>query len=648
MALLLPPDLSIDEGVPKSQRYDDVYHSRQGGLTQARHVFLAGNGLPQRWQGRARFVIFETGFGLGLNFLATVQAFLDDPKAPACLHFVSVEAHPLSAAALRALHHTLAEAEPGLMPLITALQEAWPLAVPGVHRRFFLEGRVVLTLFFGEAQAGVDRFSFQADAFYLDGFSPSKNPQMWSESLMRELARKAAPDATLATWCVSGAVRRALKNSGAQLEKTSGFGAKREMLRGVFPKASLPCALDPQGVAPATPRTVLVVGAGLAGAGIAERLAFRGWQVQVLEARAQPAQGASGNHAGVLRPLPSLDDNRISRLTRSGSVHALAQLRDLEKQPLGLRWWPCGVLHLGRDDKQAQKMAKVVQAHGLPDHYIRFVSALEASEIAGLPVSEGGWWFEESGAVVRPRTLCEALLARYPLTLKCAAPVDRLEHIASENPCAQRVWVAKDAEGRILGEAHHLVLACGTGLKRLSQTAFLPIVPARGQVSIHTQPALENPAPHAMERLKTAVCRQAYVTPMVDGAMAFGATFSVEPDEPPAYALRVADHAENREKLQSIFPQTPLPSPEMRNGRVGFRPATPDRLPMMGPLVDETGAQLPGAWVLSGFGARGLVFGPLLAETLASWMHGDPLPLETDLIDAMHPRRFCTKIKTDF
>lgn len=648
MPLLLPPDLCVNpQGPPRSGRYDDIYHPHDGALTQAQSVFLTGNGLPTRWQGRSSFVIFETGFGLGLNFLATALAFQNDAHAPQRLHFISVEAHPVSPELLYAQQQALTAAVPELAPLVTALYESRLLAVPGVHRRHFLDGRLSLTVFFGEAQQ-LHRLSFQADAFYLDGFSPAKNPQMWSEPVLTALANKAAPGTTLATWCVSGAVRRTLTQAGFRLEKAQGFGRKRERLQGVFEgrPSCAPFSSSPPSEA-RTPPCALVIGAGLAGTSLAQRLAVRGWRVCVLEARARPAEGASGNHAGVLRPLPSLDDNFTSRLTRSASLYARAHLQTLSAQSLGLVWNACGVLHLGRDARHAQKMAHTVLTHGLPENYIRFVSADEASTIAGVAVAEGGWWFPE-GAVVGPRTLCEAQLASHPdrITVRCEAAVAQVVHepvCAGENPR----WVAKDAQGRVLGWGDHVVLACGTGLKALAQTAFLPLVPARGQVSVCAQNTLTPEENRTFGRLQTAVCRQAYVTPFIDGAMAFGATFSVEPDQPKAYALRPEDHEDNRQKWEGIFPGLHAPRPARLDGRVGFRPATPDRLPIVGPLaVEEAGvceaahSRTAPAWVLSGFGARGLVFAPLLAETLASWMNAEPLPMENDLLHALRPGRF--------
>lgn len=216
------------DGTPVSELYGDVYHSAAGGHAQARHVFLAGNGLPARWRGRARFAILETGFGLGLNFMATWLAWKGDPERCRELEFVSVEKHPLRAADLAGAH----AGWPEFAPLAAELDARWPPLTPGEHRIGLEGGRVVLRLVFGDAVEALPRLDAAADAFYLDGFSPAKNPELWSPALCLSLARLAKPGATLATWSVAGCVRQALAAAGFAVDKRPGFAGKRQMLVG--------------------------------------------------------------------------------------------------------------------------------------------------------------------------------------------------------------------------------------------------------------------------------------------------------------------------------------------------------------------------------------------------------------------------------
>ena len=195
------------DGTPWSSRFGDVYHSQDGGLGQSRHVFLGGNHLPARWQGRERFVIVETGFGLGLNFLTTWAAWREDPARCDRLHFISIEKHPFNADDLARAHARW----PELNGLATRLREHWPALTPGMHRLWLEDGRVALTLVFGDASRALEQLSARADAFYLDGFSPARNPALWSARLCHQLAAIANPGATLATWSVAGEVRRQLR-----------------------------------------------------------------------------------------------------------------------------------------------------------------------------------------------------------------------------------------------------------------------------------------------------------------------------------------------------------------------------------------------------------------------------------------------------
>ena len=216
------------DGTPCSEIYGDVYHSVHGAQAQSRHVFLEGNKLPGRWQGHTRFEILETGFGLGLNFLSTWLAWRNDPQACQSLHFVSLEKHPFSASDLRLVH----AAWPEFSGISCELHRQWPELTPGEHRLEFEGGRIVLRLVFGDAVATLPCLAATVDAFYLDGFSPASNPELWSPILLRSLARLANPGATLATWCVAGNVRRSLMEAGFDVQKRPGFAGKRQMLVG--------------------------------------------------------------------------------------------------------------------------------------------------------------------------------------------------------------------------------------------------------------------------------------------------------------------------------------------------------------------------------------------------------------------------------
>src|SRR5487761_2146218 len=359
-----PAELAFDsEGTPYSSVYGDVYHSAQSGPGQAQHVFVAGNNLPHRWAQARVFTILETGFGLGLNFLATWRQWRDDPARPQRLHYVSIEKHPFERGALAALHSRYGE----FAPLAQQLQDAWPPPVAGMHRLHFEDERLTLTLAFGDALELMPRLRLRADAIYLDGFAPRLNPDMWSLQQMRRQARLARPGATVATYSSAALVRQGLEAAGFAVEKCPGFGRKREMLRGsLVPRRAQAAPVE------RSSRQAIVIGAGIAGAAISERLARRGWRIDLIESRALPATSAPAKYAGVFHPHLSRDDCILSRAVRSGYLYALGRWPALERSGLALSWARCGVLQLSVDSERQERMIRANAALGFPADFAQF------------------------------------------------------------------------------------------------------------------------------------------------------------------------------------------------------------------------------------------------------------------------------------
>lgn len=597
------------DGTPVSPAYGDVYHSPQGGEAQARHVFLAGNGLPERWQGRARFTVLETGFGLGLNFLATWRAWREDSRRCARLHYVSLEKHPFDARSLAALHAPHAQ----LAVLSAELRDAWPMLVPGLHRLAFDNGMVVLTLAFGDAVELLPKLRLAADAIFLDGFAPAKNPDLWSRPLLKRLARLAATGATAATWSVAAEVRAGLAGAGFAAEKRPGFGAKREMLAAVaLPRRDATPVPPPQG-------RVLVIGAGIAGASACERFATRGCEVTLVERRDAPATEASGNHAGAFHPLVTRDDSVYARLTRAAFLHWHNRRRELDAMP-GV-WSRCGVLQLARNDKEEAAQREAIRALAYPPAYACWVEPGEAAAHAGMAVSAGGLWFPESGWM-RPPRLARALLdaCGAKLTTRFGVEVASLARAGGE-------WRALDAAGNEIARAPVVVLANATDALRLAPDPHVRLRRVRGQVT-------HLPGERFAD-LRCVALRGGMVLPPVDGISVAGASFEIDDDDA---AVRVEGHAGNLERVARILTDaTAGLDPAALEGRVGWRAVVPDRLPMLGSIDDARGAGLYAAYA---YGSRGLLWAGLGAELIASQATGDPLPIDVKLADAVLPARF--------
>lgn len=638
---IVPATLAFDaSGNPFSAQFSDIYHSADSAAGQARHVFLRGNDLPARWAGARVFAIVETGFGIGLNFLATWQAWRDDPRRCARLHFVSIERWPFAQADLTTLHALY----PEFAALSSQLLAAWPPLVPGMHRLHFDDEKVTLTLVFDEAIEAARGLSVAADAFYLDGFAPDRNPAMWSAPLLKTLARLAVPGATVATYSAAGAVRDALVAAGFVVEKRSGFGRKRDMLAGRY----APRWPVRRRVPPSWPeRHAIVVGAGVSGAALASRLAVRGWRIDLVESGSAPSGAASGLRAGVFQPHVSRDDNLLSRFTRAGFLYALRAWAGALDAAATPPWQPCGVLQLADGVENETRVADTAVALAHPVDYALHVTRAEAAALAGRATAIGGWWFPMAGFVC-PAAIVAVQLAHAARQAGPAPTVHLDRHVARLQRDGDR-WSARDAAGAAIAAAPVVVLANACDAARLVDLGGDPLRRIRGQQTYLSAPPFAAP--------RVVVGGDGYVLPAVDGVAVTGATYDLDSADPGPSA---ASHAVNLARAEHMLPgSTASVDAATLEGGVGFRCVATDRLPMVGAIVDIgraradqmalAGAHLAdlprirGLYGAFAFASRGLSWSALAAEALASELDAEPAPLSHALLDAIDPGRFVVK-----
>ncbi|MCM5569321.1 FAD-dependent 5-carboxymethylaminomethyl-2-thiouridine(34) oxidoreductase MnmC [Burkholderiaceae bacterium FT117] len=642
------PGLAFDEsGSPFDPVYRDVFRSRAGAWTEAEGVFVDGCRLRERWRGAERFCVLELGFGLGVNFLATLAAWRADPARSRSLHFVSVEAHPLSREDLARGLAALSQAAPAADPV--ALLAGWPLALPGLHRLRFAGGAVTLTLAFGDAARIVPRLQVAADAFYLDGFAPSRNPAMWRPELMRALARLARPGARLATWSAAAPVREALAAAGFAVERVPGVGTKRHRIEATWAPRwrSWP---PPEEPAPLARRHVAVIGAGLAGAATAAGFARRGFSVELLDAR--PSPGGEGS----LQPLVadhlhlSPDDNPTARLTRAALLLRDARCVDGERGAGGshagrddaARMRPIGRLVVDADARDAQRNAAMLARLGFPAGFARQVDRDQAADLAGVALPRGGLWLPGCSAL-SPAEAISAWLAGAgeAVRFRGGARVAALERDPADGE-----WLAKDASGRAIARAPLVVLANAGDAARLGALASLPLRRIRGQTTCLLDPRLAG--------LRAVLGGDAYAAPTgtPDGRVLVGASF----DEGDSLLPDPRDDLGNLRRLGRMLelePESMLAG--ATSAAVGFRYVLADRLPAIGALPDEAGARAmahellrndrlpipaaPGLYGAFGYGSRGLLWAALAAELLPALACGEPAPIERELIAAVAPSR---------
>ena len=640
-----------DQGRPRSRVFDDVYFSDQSGLDETRYVFLEQNRLAERFAAlpaHGRLVIGETGFGTGLNFLCAWQLFEQHAVAGARLHFVSVEKYPLSPADLqRAL-----ALWPQLKPLADQLLTQYVAIHQGFQRIILGNGRVTLTLLIGDALEQLPQLDAQIDAWFLDGFAPVKNPDMWTAELFVELARLAAPGSTISTFTSTGWVRRLLNAAGFKMKRTPGIGHKWEILRGEFlgwPQDVAPPLPDKPWFARPAPltgeRRALVIGAGLAGCATAASLAARGWQVSLLERHEAVAQEASGNPQGVLYLKLSAHGTALSQLIVSGFGYTRRLLETLQR---GTDWDDCGVLQLAFNAKEAERQAQLAAA--FPEDLVHWLDQPQAEIQAGIALAHGGLFYPEGGWV-HPPALCQAQAAQ--------ANIELLKHHdALELRKVEGQWQALDGE-RVLASAPVVILAGAAEIKRFAQSAELPLKRIRGQITRLPQTA-------ESQALRTVVCAEGYVAPTRLGEHTLGASFDFNSDD---LTPTTAEHLGNLAMLEEISGDlvarlhiNDLPR-ETLEGRAAFRCTSPDYLPIVGPLADreaftqayaalsKDARQVPdiacpwldGLYINSGHGSRGLITAPLSGELLAAWLDNEPLPLPRSVAEACHPNRFALR-----
>ncbi|ALP52201.1 hypothetical protein Tel_03025 [Candidatus Tenderia electrophaga] len=609
---LVPAQIDWDRATPRCRHHQDIYFSQDGALDETRHVFLQGNQLPQRWQGHSRFCIAETGFGTGLNFLCSVSEWLRSAAADARLDYLAVEKHPLTRTDLRrAIGYWPSLAKPG-----AELLEQYPPLVHGLHQRRLMNGRVTLTLLFGDAaEMFADLEGRYVEAWYLDGFAPSKNPDMWTPTLFQHIARLSRPGASFATFSAAGAVRRGLQEAGFEVSTRPGFGRKRDMLSGRLVDAPEMHGRQPWFQYPEatiTSKHAVVIGAGLAGCSVAHSLAQCGWRITIIERHAQVAQEASGNLAGVVMPRLTADMSAAGRFYLSAFLHTAHWLNQIKKRNPALPWFQSGVLQLC-DDTQQRRM----QALGLPPEVLEICDAEDASDRCGVQVPCGGLFYP-GGGWLDPPALCHWLLEDEDRNITTLLHQSALD-LKRENG----EWRIGDAHGEV-ARAETVIIANGHDAERLLGTDIFKLQKVRGQL-VYLEPGSNSAA------LKTPLCYDGYIIPAYNGLHCVGASYDPDDD---STELR----PESEQKvLTALSEKLGLGALTSRSGRVAFRTSTQDHLPVIGPVPDvefyrreytdlrhgkpvhkyKKAEYMPGLFISSGHGSRGLASCPFAAQLIA-------------------------------
>ena len=591
-----------DDGALRSLDFEDIYFQPEQGIEESSFVFLEQNRLPERFSSLSEenFSIAELGFGTGLNFLLTTKLWRKTASPSARLTYVGIEKHPVPLIELKRVFAFWPELQKYAEPLL----EQYPPMIEGFHHLHFLNDRIHLMLLFGDVTETLPELQGKFDAWYLDGFAPAKNPEMWAENLFPLLASRTKPKGTLSTFSSAGNVRRRLQSAGFSVEKVKGFGSKREMTVAHFPGSE---KLRRTGK-----NKAIVLGAGIAGASAAFALARKGYDVTVMERQPEMYWGFPYSPFGIVYPRLTMAPSPMGLFNQHGFCYTRQLITALKISS----WNPCGVVHLDVSEEAAKRHKRLADKSAWLEDGLRY----EMTE-AGMGLHQ------PMAGHLSPIEFREALLDHPNIRVLYETTVSSLEGL----------------------DYDAVVVALGYGTKGFSETAWLPLQSLRGQLSGVKENSVS-------KEIKKVICHKGHITPSAGGFHYIGATFQRE--EPAVPKTRESDHEENLLKLNTHLPSLKFSREDIVNGLVGYRTATPDKMPIIGacpdylPYIESFAGLRDGkkekaerkfmdrVYLCTGFGSHGFTGAPLAGEVVASQISGDPLPVPISLMDYLEPERF--------
>lgn len=603
-------DIELHDGQLRlvNKTYEDIYFSPKNGMEETNLVYLKGNDLEARMRKAERFVVAETGFGTGLNLLMLLKLWQSLGDEAPHLHYITTENAPLEPDVISKALSIFPELIDLLPELIAILPPRWA----GRHHRYIFGGKVSVDFLYGDALEMLTASSFKADAWFLDGFAPDRNPAMWQPALFKAIERCSTGDATLASFTAAKDVQMGLTEAGFDVTVQSGqpfkdsrITAKRNPKSQKYLNKNINNA----------DQRIVIIGTGVAGASVAAGLIRQGITPLVLGRGDGPHDGASGNMVAVQVPFLAAKDITSSRLSLTAFSYArwLARHLDVSIDDTAMVY--------GWNEREEIRQKKI-DAMGHPDCLFVHASVDDAQNHTGLDAGLSGFVFPEGGSI-NPRAMCQAMLegaeTRYGITVEGFEQIDGRWHLHT------------DQEDII---ADKVVLATGAGLKNLTRTWLDPLLNLQvtaGRVS-HLPSSV-------FPDLQSALSFGGYLARSHDGAVALGASFDrdIDDDIDPYQetVMTSDDHANNLGLLPEAL-RGEVPALSAWEGRVSYRLAAEDRQPIAGEVQD-------GLFILAALGSRGMVTGPLLGEYITSLLTGVPSPLDRDMAALVNPFRFSAK-----
>lgn len=640
------------DGQPYSEMFDDIYYSSNesesnSGEKEFEHVFFKHNGLPARWFERDKFVIAELGFGSGLNCMLTIRQWLNYlaiSKTEKCLHYIAIEKYPLSPQSIR----QIISRYPELNEICEQVLDNYPPAIATTHKRQLFDNRVVIHYKFMDVNEALKNEHFNVDAWYLDGFAPAKNADMWSQELFMQLAQNSRAGTTCSSYTSAGFVRRNLQQAGFVVHKTSGFGKKREMLVARFDKSdevSNKYADRPWFISPPEPvfseKKATIVGAGIAGLSVAYALIRRGWSVTMIDRQGAVARETSSNPAAIVYPRLSVNNELDTEFYTAAYCCSLHELQSLQKKHQKKFWFDSGLLQL----MDRKKISQIIDRFQFNDEYVAIADDLKeeaVSTLSGKEMKQQVYVNYKTAGVVLPVVLCEVLRD------ECGARLNIISAEIDELKSKGTLWQCLSS-GELISESEILVMASGAADSGLVTDLNFPVAAVRGQVV-----ALRKNA--RSEKIKQALNSGFYLTPVINNKHYLGASYSRQNS---SLLVDAEDSRALFESLNDTFPGV-FHQDDLCGAWVGLRAMSKDRVPVVGAVADrkyfyeeyadichgkvnkdyQPARYLNGLYISAAHGSRGFCSSFISAEIIASQIAAEPLPVSKSVLDFINPSRF--------
>ena len=636
-----------DNAHPYAPDSEDYYFSTEDGAKESEYVFLRHNDLPHRMRHTPAMCITELGFGLGLNFCVTLNEWQQHAKPGAMLDYIGIEhTPPMADDLIRALARW-----PELTPYVDALCRDYPPPIPGVHRLVYPQWRVRLTLYITTAAEALTQMTAPVDAWYLDGFAPAKNPSMWHPDLFQSMQQLSHPHTTFSTYTAASAVATGLRAAGFHVTKTTGFGKKRHMLHGQLNTPSTQPRSQPWFALPnsPTPTRVAIIGGALAGMSCAHALAARGIHTQVFEAHAASSSAQQSAPAALLKPHPSVQPSPMDAYINQGFLHSnrvLSQLqRDQAQADFPLQH---GAIEISQDPHKQAQQQRLVDLRDFDTDFVQYLDAPTLSAHCRVELPTAGLYFP-TAKTLSPRALITQLQQA------SATYCDVIHHCRIMTLQRQQDgWTLIDQDENKRGPFSHIILANGHAAQQFCVSQHLPLTALPGQLSLYTTVPSLSP-------VSMALCYGGYLLPQLNQQHVLGASFRYDTC---STAQRDQDHQHNLNRLHTHLPAlAQVLANKPHHTYVGTRTVSPDKMPLVGPLIAPTdfatcyariahgdtrasyppSPYLPGLFVSAAHGSRGLASCLLAADIIAAMLTQTPLPIPQTTLAAIHPSRFLLK-----